>query len=202
VLPDDVGYSGTARRVLEASVELFAQRGYHGTSMRDIGRAVGLKAASLYEHFPSKAEILATIGRIAFATFRDRFQAVVEGSPADPAVQARALVEAAVHGIWQYRELSMVASSELRLLPRELAQPLDWSRAETSMQFGAVIGRGIQEGAFADRNVAVVVTSILSMCLRVPYWFTPTAEYTLDDLARDYGDLALALLTAPAGGSG
>jgi len=185
--------------VLEASVDLFAQRGYHGTSMRDIAQTVGLKAASIYEHFPSKAHILAAIGGIGYTIYRDRFRDVLAATQPDPPQQVRALVESAVQGVCLYPELTMVAATELRFLPPDLARPLDWSRAETSLELVGVIGRGVEEGTFQARNLAVLVTSILSMCLRVPYWFRPTAEYTVDDLARDYGDLALALLTAPAG---
>lgn len=40
--------------VLAAAIPLFAQHGYSGVSMRDIARASGIQAASLYHHFPDK----------------------------------------------------------------------------------------------------------------------------------------------------
>lgn len=50
--------TGTAGKILEVSVLMFAQRGYAGTSMRDIAKAVDIKAASIYEYFESKGELL------------------------------------------------------------------------------------------------------------------------------------------------
>jgi TetR/AcrR family transcriptional regulator, cholesterol catabolism regulator len=48
----------TGRQViLEAAAELFASRGYAGTSIRDIAEAVSMKTASLYYHFPSKEDL-------------------------------------------------------------------------------------------------------------------------------------------------
>lgn len=44
-------------------MELFAERGYDAVSVRDITRALGLNEASLYNHFASKAELLASIFR-------------------------------------------------------------------------------------------------------------------------------------------
>jgi len=47
--------------VIDAAIELFAQKGYHETSMREIASLAGIKASSIYNHFPSKMEILKTL---------------------------------------------------------------------------------------------------------------------------------------------
>jgi len=51
---------GIARRdqILEEAARLFSERGYHATSMRDIGEATGMLAGSLYAHIASKEELL------------------------------------------------------------------------------------------------------------------------------------------------
>lgn len=49
----------TRRRVATEAMSLFARKGYGGTSMREIGAAVGMQAASIYGHFPlGKKQIL------------------------------------------------------------------------------------------------------------------------------------------------
>jgi AcrR family transcriptional regulator len=48
----------TRLRILAVSVGLFSDRGYAGTSVRDIAEAMGMTKASLYYHFSSKEEIL------------------------------------------------------------------------------------------------------------------------------------------------
>ena len=53
--------SDTKRKILDAAIDLFANRGYHESSMRDIASVVGIKAASLYSHFKSKESILTAI---------------------------------------------------------------------------------------------------------------------------------------------
>lgn len=56
-----VDWSSTRGRILlEASV-LFAQRGYFGTSTRDIAEAVHIKQPSLFHHFQAKHEIFRTL---------------------------------------------------------------------------------------------------------------------------------------------
>ncbi|HUY46387.1 MAG TPA: TetR/AcrR family transcriptional regulator [Streptosporangiaceae bacterium] len=45
--------------ILSAAAKLFAQRGYHGVSIGDLGRAVGLTGPALYRHFRGKEALLA-----------------------------------------------------------------------------------------------------------------------------------------------
>lgn len=51
----------TARRqqILATAAELFAQRGFHGVSVADLGAAVGISGPALYRHFSSKDAMLA-----------------------------------------------------------------------------------------------------------------------------------------------
>src|SRR5918911_2840586 len=48
----------TRARILDAARGLFAERGYAGTSMRDLAEVLGITKAALYYHFPGKADIL------------------------------------------------------------------------------------------------------------------------------------------------
>ena len=50
--------SRKADEIRRVVARLFAKRGYHGTSMREIGRAVGMNQSSLYHYFRNKEEIL------------------------------------------------------------------------------------------------------------------------------------------------
>ena len=51
----------TKERILETALELFAQRGYLGTSMSDIAGELGITKGALYKHYTSKQEILNSI---------------------------------------------------------------------------------------------------------------------------------------------
>ena len=66
--------------MLVAARRLFTERGYLGTSMRDIAAEVGLTNAALYYHFPSKEEILAALSQ----TRRDEIDALLAWARAEP----------------------------------------------------------------------------------------------------------------------
>lgn len=48
----------TRERIIEVSLELFAKRGFSGTSVRDIAKVVGVRESALYKHFMNKQDIL------------------------------------------------------------------------------------------------------------------------------------------------
>ena len=51
----------TRQKILEKALELFSTQGYDSVSVGEIARAVGIKAPSLYNHFPSKQAIFDAI---------------------------------------------------------------------------------------------------------------------------------------------
>jgi len=55
------GEKGTKEKIFDAAVDLFAERGYDGVSIRDIAKAVEIKESSVYKHYSSKEAILEAI---------------------------------------------------------------------------------------------------------------------------------------------
>ena len=51
----------TRERILDAAIDLFAQNGFHGSSVRELAKSVGIKESSIYNHFKGKDGILAAI---------------------------------------------------------------------------------------------------------------------------------------------
>lgn len=88
VRPDEPG----RERVLEAGLELFGERGYHATSIAEIGERAGISKSVLYHYFASKAKLYEAVVE---AETRDLLERVAAAVPADPeAPRLRAGVEA------------------------------------------------------------------------------------------------------------
>jgi len=71
--------SGTKERILLAAASLFAKNGYFGVSVKDIANVVGIKPASLYNHYESKEMLwMAVLERIQelYLMYFDRLDAV------------------------------------------------------------------------------------------------------------------------------
>ena len=62
--------------ILTIAGNLFSQRGYHGTSMRELARSLDLRGASLYSHIASKEEMLWEIVHRAAGEFLAQAEAI------------------------------------------------------------------------------------------------------------------------------
>lgn len=63
----------TKERILDASLTLFAENGYNGTSVEQIAEHVGIKAPSLYKHFKGKEDILNSLIDAAEIRYEQHF---------------------------------------------------------------------------------------------------------------------------------
>ena len=61
----------TKERIFEAAVMLFAEKGFHGTSIRDIAGKVGIKESSIYNHYPGKDAVLKAVLDYQMQGFRN-----------------------------------------------------------------------------------------------------------------------------------
>jgi AcrR family transcriptional regulator len=85
---------GRRAQLLSVGRGLFAERGYHGTSVGDIAREAGCSEAVLYQHFGGKLELFLAVLEDQAGRMRSRLEAAAAADPDDPfASIARALGE-------------------------------------------------------------------------------------------------------------
>jgi TetR/AcrR family transcriptional regulator, cholesterol catabolism regulator len=72
----------TRDRLTVEAARMFAQRGYHGTSVSDLAAALGIQKSSLYAHISGKADLLAEIALAGAAAFHAALDALPDGAAA------------------------------------------------------------------------------------------------------------------------
>lgn len=85
------GDPGARDRILRAAARLFRQRGYRGTTVRDIADEVGILSGSLFHHFATKEEVLLEIMREAFISVCVAHELLLARQQ-DPVTQFRAML--------------------------------------------------------------------------------------------------------------
>jgi AcrR family transcriptional regulator len=84
IRPDEPG----REKVLEAGLELFGERGYHATSIAEIGARAGIAKSVLYHYFGSKAGLYEVIAETQSEALLERVAAAVPGDPDAPRLRA------------------------------------------------------------------------------------------------------------------
>lgn len=195
-LPPDVAPAGTAGAILDGALRLFAERGYAGTSIRDIAAAAGVTSATLYAHYPSKEHILAHVVEIAHDEHHRRLRQGVLSSDADPVSQLTAFVRAHVLFHADHPMLAVVANAELHALSPELGASSLQLRGQSEELLHDVIARGIELGRFSPLHAWMAAAAIGGMGIRVAHWYTTEFEASADEVADTYAEYACRIVGA------
>jgi len=159
--------------VVTAAGRLFAERGYHGTSMRDLGRELGLLGSSLYAHVESKQDLLVEVveeGARLFQDSADRALAV-GGSSAE---RLRGLVEGHIDVVLDNQDVVRTFLNEARMLDEEHRARVIAARDAYEADFRAVIAEGAADRTFRpDVEPKLASILILSILNAVERWYRP-----------------------------
>lgn len=104
--------------ILSAAATLFAEHGYAGVTIEDLGAAVGVSGPAVYRHFPGKAAVLAAILQGASRALLDGAERVLAASP-DAADALRSLIRFHVDFALGDADVIVVQDRELDRLDRD-----------------------------------------------------------------------------------
>jgi AcrR family transcriptional regulator len=183
--------------VIDTACELFAERGYRGTSMKDVAEALGVRASSLYNHVTSKQDILFAIMDKAM----DRALTAQEEALADVgdvSGQLRAATESLVLDFLRNPAEVTVCNTEVRSLDPANRQAIVAKRDRYAGRVRAIIAEGCRAGQFETVNPDLAAFAVLEMGNGAKSWFRPTGRYTDTYVAREYGDFALRVVGCTA----
>ncbi|MFF8955354.1 TetR family transcriptional regulator [Streptomyces sp. NPDC014894] len=195
--PDDpwAGAAPGSRRILEAALSAFAERGYHGASTRDIAAAAGMSPAAVYAHHRTKADLLLAISAAGHRHVLAVCERALEGETA-PVARLRSLVHD--YAAWHARHhlLARVVQYELRSLLPEHRAAVVGLRTRTEELFRREVRAGVDEGVFRTEDADDATLVLLSLGIDVSRWYTPGGARTPVGIGRRYAGFALALLGA------
>jgi AcrR family transcriptional regulator len=194
LLPERSAMTGTRRRVYEAALVLFAQRGYHGVSVREIAAEVGVRASSVYAHVPSKQHLLTDLVRLGHEEHRDQLHRALLDAGSDPGDQIKALTRAHVFLHATFPLLARVCNRELGSIAEEHRADVMAVRVDAERLFLQVIDRGRQLGAFRPESAVLAVAAIGAMGIRVAEWWHPDLGLPAEAVADAYAEFALRMV--------
>lgn len=187
----------TRETIHAAATELFAQRGYHATSMRAIAAAAGIQPAAIYHWYPSKEAILVRLQEDFMELLTEKVVAAIARQDR-PAMRLAAAVREHVvfHGL--HRREAFVTDSEIRALTEGPRRALIAKRDDYEATFSEMIRDGIRDGSLHATDAHVATYAILLQCTGVALWFDPDGPLKLEQVAELHVELVLGSLQASA----
>jgi AcrR family transcriptional regulator len=170
--------------ILAEAAKLFKDRGYSGTSMRDLAGQVGMEAASMYNHIKSKDELLDTICFRISDTYISQL-AEIERTAIPYGEKIKSLVRLHIRLMVEDSAAVSVANHDWKYLPEPRLTEFKQARKNYEKGFAALIEAGIEAGEFRPVNVSVALFTVLSAVRWVELWYRPGRGLTADELENN-----------------
>ncbi|PAY22995.1 TetR family transcriptional regulator [Dietzia natronolimnaea] len=171
--------------ILAAAAEYFAEQGYHSAGMRGIADSVGIKGASLYNHFGSKEEILYAIA-LKMTRVPVEENLLVLDETGTPTERLTALIDVHLRHLAVNRVEHLVSLRELSALTEEHRDRVVEYRKYYQRRVRDVIAAGIRAEEFGVDDPMRAAVAILDLMNGVSWWLRD--DYDIDSLVSTYVD--------------
>ncbi len=173
--------------ILQLAADLFAERGFKATTVRDIAEAAGVLSGSLYHHFDSKESIIEELLReYVDELLADYRRIIAAGGP--PREVLSRLANSVFASFAEHRAAITVWQNERQILDRRpgfahLAQ----AQAEVERLWTEVIRQGIETGEFReDLDPRLAYRFMRDSVWMAVHWYSPHGPLTSQQLAAHY----------------
>jgi AcrR family transcriptional regulator len=201
---DDSPATGARRELLAADVldkaaTLFASQGFAATSLKDVADAVGLQRSSIYYYYPNKDALLKEL--IQGVTLPvARIFADVEKQGLAPLAKIREVVRRLV--LWvadPHTHFRLMDRSEAEL-PDTIAIMHKKAKRQVLGEMIKLVEAAVLAGEARAVDLRIGALSIIGMAMWSAWWFQPTQGHSLEQVANEIADNAIATLrrTRPA----
>ena len=180
-------YDEKLESILRASAAIFAEKGYHQASIRDIARATRVSLSGLYSYVTSKEELLFLIQDHAFGTLDDTLERLLEGVD-DPHRKLRLLMENHLRYFVGNMAEMMVHSHEAESLGGEFRERVN-ARKRRLTERAMEILEELGPGNGVDLRVATF--SLFGMMNWLYNWYRPDKDVPVEQLADHMSRLFL-----------
>jgi TetR/AcrR family transcriptional regulator, cholesterol catabolism regulator len=167
----------SARReeLTRTAARLFAERGYHGTSLADLAEALGLQKASLYHHISSKEDLLWEVASAGAAAFHAALDAVPDEAPATEKIRLALRGHLAV--VADQLDVATVFTREWRSLEGERRSLFLAERRRYEERIRELFREGVETGRLrTDLDVATAALLLLSAANWAYTWLRPDVD--------------------------
>jgi acetoacetyl-CoA synthetase len=181
-------------RILSAALQAFAERGYHGTTTRELAERTGLSVPGMYHHYRSKQDILVDLMMVIIDELIDRSRQAVAGAAVTPRAQFDALVESLLRFHMFRKQGAIVSTSELRSLEPDNRVKYVARRDEQQRMLDKIILAGVESGEFTTPYPADASRAIASLCVGVASWYRADGQLSVETLLERYLTIAEAIV--------
>jgi AcrR family transcriptional regulator len=173
--------------IIDGAMKLFAQYGYHSTSLNDVASKIGVTKATLYYYFRSKEEIM----RAILERSMDRMDKAMDldKSSMSPKDKLRQFIQYHIIYGSDGAELAKITFDQVNAFPKRMRAALTNKEKKVDALLQNILQQGIADGSIAIDDVKIASYAILGVCNWTYHWYKPEGRLTAEQIAQKCIDL-------------
>jgi len=180
--------ASTRNIIFKEAARLFREKGYNGSTQRQLADRVGVQGASIYHHFPSKQDILSAIMEHTMTGLLQKVRRELEDET-EPQARLRRAIRAHIDYHTANRDETYVADAELRSLDAGNSAKIVAMRSVYEQIFRDILNEGMRAGTMRINDVSLATKALLQMCTGISYWYSPTGRRPIGEIIDQYVEL-------------
>lgn len=180
-------YDEKLESILRAAADIFAEKGYHRASIRDIARETGVSLSGLYYYFQSKEELLFLIQDHAFGTLLAELGERLDGVES-PTERIRILIENHLGYFVANMSQMKVLSHEAESLSGEFKEIVNEKKRNLTNLVMETLG---EMRPSSELDLRVSTFALFGMMNWLYNWYRPERDVPVEKLAEDMSSLFL-----------
>lgn len=187
-MPEEIESNSRKEQILKIAARMFCDRTYHGTTLQDIAREVGMLKGSLYYYIDSKERLLVDIISQAVNSLNEGLVRV-ENADLGPGKRLKEIIREHVRFNADFREAGTLFLTERHVLASLEMDEVNRIIDRRNQLLARTLDEAVSMGVYRKLDVRLASLAIIGLCNSLLFWYRPAGRLSHDEIADAFFDM-------------
>lgn len=179
--------------ILRSAAEVFAEKGYHGTTMEEVAAKLFMTKGSMYYYFKNKDDLLFHCHEMIMKISNEKVKEIVI-SQLTPVEKLANAIKFHVHLATSEKSMFMVMDRPNQSFTGDYLSNILDSRSEYVQHFDDILKEGMEKQVFHRMDPKMVRMIILGALNGIHEWYKPTGQKSSEEIAEEFATYLLQMV--------
>lgn len=179
--------------ILRSAAAVFAEKGYHGTTMEEVATKLLMTKGSMYYYFKNKDDLLYHCHQMIMGKSIATMEEIIK-SPLSAKEKLENAIKAHIKLATSEKSMFMVMDKPNQHFTDEYLKEILESRTEYAQYFDDILLEGIKNKEFQEIEIKMIRMIILGALNWIQEWYNPQGEKTSDEISDAFANYLLKMI--------
>lgn len=180
----------TKEKIIEAALPIFMNKGYKGTSMREIAASLGVKAGSLYNHIRSKEDIEKIHDALIDGSL-EKSERIISDDTISSKEKFELFIEDLLRSMAESRTYATVFFGDYKYLSPLFSEKINNKRKKVQEFLREIFKNGVERREFRPMDINIISMGIFGMIIWAHTWIDLNGRLKIEEIAKIFSDMIL-----------